>query len=261
MCPSYMVTREEMHSTRGRAHLLFEMFQGDPMEKGWRNDTVLEALDLCLACKGCRTECPMNVDMATYKAEFFSHYYEGRIRPRHAYAMGLIYWWARLGSLAPGLVNFVARLPVANSILKALGGISQRRAIPAFAPETFRSWWQRRPIRNRFAPPVMLWPDTFNNHFHPQTARAAVEVLEDAGFRVTIPHKSLCCGRPLYDFGMLTTAKGLLAKFLTRYGRKSRGAFRSSASSQAASPSSAMSSKTCSRWTKTRNAWARRFIF
>ena len=148
------------------------------------------------------------------KAEFFSHYYEGRIRPRHAYAMGLIYWWARLGSLAPGLVNFVARLPVANSFLKALGGISQRRDIPAFAPETFRSWWQRRPIRNQVAPPVLLWPDTFNNHFHPQTAKAAVEVLEDAGFRVTIPHKSLCCGRPLYDFGMLTTAKGLLREIL-----------------------------------------------
>ena len=107
MCPSYMVTKEEMHSTRGRAHLLFEMLQGDPMQGGWRNDTVREALDLCLACKGCRTECPMNVDMATYKAEFLAHYYEGRLRPRHAYAMGLIHRWARLGSLMPGLVNFV----------------------------------------------------------------------------------------------------------------------------------------------------------
>ena len=96
MCPSYMVTKEEMHSTRGRAHLLFEMLQGDPMKGGWRNESVREALDLCVACKGCRSECPMNVDMATYKAEFLSHYFEGRPQPRHAYAMGLIYWWARV---------------------------------------------------------------------------------------------------------------------------------------------------------------------
>ena len=105
MCPSYMVTREEMHSTRGRAHLLFEMLQGDPMKGGWKAEPVSEALDLCLACKGCKSECPVNVDMATYKAEFLSHYYEGRLRPRHAYAMGWIYWWARLASWMPGVVN------------------------------------------------------------------------------------------------------------------------------------------------------------
>src|SRR5262249_62269616 len=107
----------------------------------WRNDSVREALDLCLACKGCRTECPINVDMATYKAEFLAHYYQGRLRPRHAYAMGLIYWWARLGSLMPGLVNLVTRLPVVGPALQVLGGISTRRKMPAFAPETFRSWW------------------------------------------------------------------------------------------------------------------------
>jgi FAD/FMN-containing dehydrogenase/Fe-S oxidoreductase len=214
MCPSYMVTKEEMHSTRGRTHLLFEMFQGDPMKGGWKNDTVREALDLCLACKGCRTECPMNVDMATYKAEFLAHYYRGRLRPRHAYAMGLIYWWARLGSLMPGLVNFVTRLPVVGKALQVLGGISTERKMPVFAPETFRSWWRRRPVRNRGRSRVILWPDTFNNHFHPQTAQAAVEVLEDAGFQVIIPPKPLCCGRPLYDFGMLETARSLLREIL-----------------------------------------------
>ncbi len=214
MCPSYMVTKEEMHSTRGRTHLLFEMFQGDPMKEGWRSDTVREALDLCLACKGCRTECPMNVDMATYKAEFLAHYYEGRLRPRHAYTMGLIYWWARLGSLMPGLVNLVTHLPIVGPALQMLGGISTRRRMPAFAPETFRSWWRRRLPRNHGRPRVILWPDTFNNHFHPQTAKAAVEVLEDAGFQVVVPHKSLCCGRPLYDFGMLPTAKALLREIL-----------------------------------------------
>jgi FAD/FMN-containing dehydrogenase/NAD-dependent dihydropyrimidine dehydrogenase PreA subunit len=214
MCPSYMVTKEEMHSTRGRTHLLFEMLQGDPMKGGWKAEPVREALDLCLACKGCRTECPMNVDMATYKAEFLSHYYEGRPRPRHAYAMGLIYWWARLASLAPGAVNLVTHAPVLGPLVQWLGGISTRRKMPAFAPETFKAWFRRRGPRNVGKPRVILWPDTFNNHFHPQTARAAVEVLEHAGFRVVVPEASLCCGRPLYDFGMLHTAKRLLRQIL-----------------------------------------------
>ena len=214
MCPSYMVTKEEMDSTRGRAHLLFEMLQGDPMKGGWKSETVKESLDLCLACKGCRSECPMNVDMATYKAEFLSHYYEGRLRPRHAYAMGLIYWWARLASLAPGVVNLIAHAPVVGKVFQALGGISTRRTTPSFAPETFVSWFRRRAPRNVGRPRVLLWPDTFNNHFHPQTAKAAVEVIEAAGFQVVIPPKPLCCGRPLYDFGMLETAKGLLREIL-----------------------------------------------
>ena len=214
MCPSYMVTREEMDSTRGRTHLLFEMLQGDPMKEGWRSDTVREALDLCLACKGCKTECPMNVDMATYKAEFLSHYYEGRLRPRHAYSMGLIYWWARLASIAPGVVNLITHLPVVGKAFQALGGISTRRNMPSFAPETFKAWWKRRAPRNVGKPRVILWPDTFNNHFHPQTPKAAVEVLEAAGFQVVVPTASLCCGRPLYDFGMLDTAKGLLREIL-----------------------------------------------
>ncbi len=214
MCPSYMVTREEMDSTRGRTHLLFEMLQGDPMKGGWKSETVKEALDLCLACKACRTECPMNVDMATYKAEFLSHYYEGRLRPRHAYAMGWIYWWSRLASIAPGVVNVITHLPVVGKVFQALGGISTRRAMPSFAPETFKSWWFRRAPRNLDKPRVMLWPDTFNNHFHPQTAKAAVEVLEAAGFQVTVPRPSLCCGRPLYDFGMLDAAEGLWKEIL-----------------------------------------------
>ncbi|WP_390677853.1 FAD-binding and (Fe-S)-binding domain-containing protein [Aquisphaera giovannonii] len=209
MCPSYMVTKEEKHSTRGRTHLLFEMLQGDPMKGGWKSEPVKEALDLCLACKACRTECPMNVDMATYKAEFLSHYYEGRVRPRHAYAMGWIHWWARLASLAPGVVNLITHLPIVGKAIQAAGGISTRREMPRFAPETFKAWWRRRAPRNLDRPRVLLWADTFNNHFHPQTAIAAVEVLEAAGFRVDVPMQHLCCGRPLYDFGMLDTAKQL----------------------------------------------------
>lgn len=214
MCPSYMVTKEDRYSTRGRAHLLFEMLQGDPMKGVWKAEPVREALDLCLACKGCKTECPLNVDMATYKAEFYSHYYENRLRPPHAYAMGWIYWWARIASWMPGVVNALTRAPGIGKLLQVMGGISTQRKMPAFAPETFKQWWDRRPPRNVGMPPVMLWADTFNNHFHPQTLKAAVEVIEDAGFHVNVPRQSLCCGRPLYDFGMLDTAQSLLRQIM-----------------------------------------------
>jgi FAD/FMN-containing dehydrogenase/Fe-S oxidoreductase len=214
MCPSYMVTREEMHSTRGRAHLLFEMLQQDPMKGLWKAEPVREALDLCLACKGCKGDCPVNVDMATYKAEFLSHYYEGRLRPRHAYAMGWIYWWARLASLAPPVANFFGQTPGISSAFKMLGGISPHRQAPPFANETFKAWFARRGPRVPDGRPVILWPDTFNNHFHPEVAKAAVEVLEHAGCHVIVPGPSLCCGRPLYDYGFLPTARRLLRRVL-----------------------------------------------
>ncbi|MGH7357626.1 MAG: FAD-binding and (Fe-S)-binding domain-containing protein, partial [Candidatus Rokuibacteriota bacterium] len=214
MCPSYMVTREEQHSTRGRARLLFEMLEGDAITGGWRDPHVKEALDLCFACKGCKTECPVGVDMATYKAEFLSHYYAGRLRPRHAYAFGLIFRWARLAAWAPGLANRVARTPGVARLVKGLVGMAPERQIPTFAPETFVRWFRRRGIQNTGGSPVLLWPDTFTNHFHPETAQAAVEVLEAAGFRVTVPAGALCCGRPLYDYGMLARAKRMLAEIL-----------------------------------------------
>ncbi len=219
MCPSYMVTREEMHSTRGRAHLLFEMLQGHPLTRGWRDEHVREALDLCLACKGCKGDCPVNVDMATYKAEFLSHYYAGRLRPRAAFAMGLVYWWARAAAIAPGLVNAVGRTPLVRDAFKLLGGIALPRRIPVFADETFTHWFRRRARAraghgNGGGERVILWPDTFNNHFFPDTARAAVAVLEAAGGRVEIPTRSLCCGRPLYDYGMLDLAERMLRQIL-----------------------------------------------
>jgi FAD/FMN-containing dehydrogenase/Fe-S oxidoreductase len=225
MCPSYRVTREEEHSTRGRAHLLWEMTQGKDKDRkdgiirdGWRSEEVKQSLDLCLACKGCKTECPVGVDVATYKAEFLSHYYEGRMRPRSAYAFGNIDLWARVASHAPGLVNLTTQLPFLRDISKLVAGIPQQRTIPAFAPETFKVWFHRRrrssAAQNADAPPVLLWPDTFNNHFHPSTAKAAVEVLEAAGFRVIVPTANLCCGRPLYDHGMLDRAQSLLLQIL-----------------------------------------------
>lgn len=214
MCPSFMVTREEEDTTRGRARLLFEMLQGNPLEDGWRSEAVHEALDLCFSCKGCKGDCPVNVDMATYKAEFLSHYYEGRMRPVTAYSMGLIYWWSRLASLMPGAVNFFMQAPVLSSIVKAAGGVAPERRMPTFAPETFKQWFRRRGPRNEGSPQVILWPDTFNNHFHPETAIAAVEVLEAAGYQVIVPEQSLCCGRPLYDYGFLDQAERLLRQIL-----------------------------------------------
>jgi Fe-S oxidoreductase len=214
MCPSYMVTREEKHTTRGRARTLFEMLQGQVLTKGWHDENVKEALDLCLACKGCKGECPVNVDMATYKAEFLSHYYSGRLRPRSSYAMGLIYWWARFASRMPGVVNFFTQTPVLRDVAKWAAGVAPERQMPVFASQTFKDWFRQRSPRNQGQPKVILWADTFNNYFHPETAKAAVEVLETAGYQVEVPEQSLCCGRPLYDHGMLNTAERLLRQIL-----------------------------------------------
>ena len=206
MCPSYMATGEEMHSTRGRARLLWEMLNADTLERGWQSPAVKEALDLCLSCKGCRAECPVKVDMATYKAEFMAHYYEGRLRPLHAYAFGMIDRWARLASLSPGLATWLVNLPVA----KKLAGIAPERQVTPFAPQ---------PFTKRFRPAgegreVLLWPDTFHNFYHPEVAHAAAEVLQAAGCRVRVPGRPLCCGRPLYEFGMLDRAKAHLSRIL-----------------------------------------------
>ncbi len=210
MCPSYMATREEEHSTRGRAHLLFEMFQGKEIPDNWRNRAVKESLDLCISCKGCKGDCPVNVDMATYKAEFLAHYYKWRLRPLAAYSMGWIHRWSRLASIAPGAAN--AMMPVAKRLL----GIAPQRTMPRYAKQTFVRRFKRRAASQAAQPAgepalrVLLFPDTFNNYFHPDTAMAAVEVLERAGYRVTIPRKPLCCGRPLYDWGFVAQAKRLL---------------------------------------------------
>jgi FAD/FMN-containing dehydrogenase/Fe-S oxidoreductase len=214
MCPSYMATREERHSTRGRARLLFEMLEGNPLSHGWRDEAVKEALDLCLACKGCRGECPVNVDMATYKAEFLSHYYHRRRRPIAAYAFGLMPWCARAASTMPRVANFFTQTPLLRDLAKALVTMAPARRIPPFARQTFRAWFSGRSVRNAGKPQVILWPDTWNNHFHPTTAQAAVEVLEAAGFQVLLPPVPLCCGRPLYDYGMLTLAKTMLLRIL-----------------------------------------------
>ena len=216
MCPSFQATQEELHSTRGRAHLLWEMLRGGgPVAGGFRDEAVKESLDTCLACKGCKTDCPTNVDVATYKAEFLSRYYAGRLRPRSAYAFGLIDRWAALASRAPGLANLATQMPGARAIAKRLAGVHPDRSLPPFAPETFRAWFAKRPPRADSPDRVVLWPDTFNDHFPPETARAATRVLEHLGFQVVLPEGPACCGRPLYDFGMLDRAEQYLERTLT----------------------------------------------
>ena len=219
MCPSHRVTHDEEHSTRGRAHLLWELMNGDalkidPLERTWREESVKHSLDLCLSCKGCKSDCPVGVDVATYKAEFLSHYYEGRLRPLRDYAFGNVDIFARLASYTPGLANLFTQLPGIGDAVKFLAGVPKQRRIPAFAPETFRTWFRRQLPQNQGCHQVILWADTFNNYFHPQTAQAAVEVLEAGGFEVLVPQANLCCGRPLYDFGMLDRAKRLLLNTL-----------------------------------------------
>jgi len=216
MCPSYQVTREEEHSTRGRARLLFEMFEGKVVPQSWRNEAVKEALDLCLACKGCKGDCPTQVDMATFKAEFMAHYYEGRLRPMAAYTMGLIHTWAGIAQHMPQVANVLMKLG------KPFAGVAKERRMPQFAPRTFRQLWpdvaRRNSARGRGDDTrrgrVLLWADTFNNHFTPDTLSAAAEVLGRLGYEVEVPQKRLCCGRPLYDWGFLDRAKRQLREVL-----------------------------------------------
>jgi FAD/FMN-containing dehydrogenase/Fe-S oxidoreductase len=229
MCPSYMATREEEHSTRGRAHMLFELLQGEVLRDGWKDEHVKASLDLCLSCKACKSECPANVDIATYKAEFLSQYYETNSRPLRAHVFGKINQWARLASAAPGLANFFGRAPGFRNLLGLLLGLAPQRQLPQFARTNFRRWAQRhspklfekKPLTEKRQ--VLLWIDTFNDYFHPETSRAAVEVLQQAGFTVTCPKQALCCGRPLYDFGMLAEAKRYLTRIMDALGAEIDG--------------------------------------
>lgn len=214
MCPSYMATGDEEHATRGRARLLYEMLQGQVITDGFASATVREALDLCLSCKSCKTECPVGVDMATYKAEFLAHHFESRRRPLRAYAFGLINHWAAMAEYVPWLANvFTQRRPFSTWV-KALLSVAPQRQLPAFAPRSFRRGFVARGADGDTRRRVLLWADTFNNYFQPDTAHAAVEVLEAAGFRVDIPRERLCCGRPLYDHGLLRVARRRLREIL-----------------------------------------------
>ncbi|MEU6179293.1 FAD-binding and (Fe-S)-binding domain-containing protein [Streptomyces coeruleorubidus] len=188
MCPSFRATGAEEHSTRGRARLLHEMLAGEVVTDGWRSTEVRDALDLCLSCKGCRSDCPVEVDMATYKAEFLHHHYEGRRRPAAHYAMGRLPVWLRAVTrtrTAP-LVNAFTRVRPLAWAAKRLGGIAPEREIPRLATRTFSQWWERRRVSAQ-GDLVVLWPDTFTEYLSPSVGQAAVRVLEAAGLRVALP--------------------------------------------------------------------------
>ncbi|WP_268221232.1 FAD-binding and (Fe-S)-binding domain-containing protein [Streptomyces sp. EMB24] len=217
MCPSYQVTHEEKHTTRGRARLLYEMLKGDVITDGWQSNEVKEALDLCLACKGCTNDCPVNVDMPTYKAEFLHHHFKSarRWRPRHAYAFGFIDRTARIASRVPEVANLLTHTPGLSRLAKLAAGIDRRRPLPRFAPMTLQEWFARRGgTANPSGRPVVLFPDTFNNYFHTGVGVACVEAVEAAGWRVVMPEDHICCGRPLYDYGFLDAAERYLHRVL-----------------------------------------------
>ena len=226
MCPSYRATGEEQHSTRGRAHLLWEMLAGSLREEGFRSQSVHEALDLCLSCKACKTECPVQVDMAAYKSEFLAQHYKGRLHPLQHYVFGFADKLARWGSLAPTLTNAMLTGPLTSSIVKAIAGVAQERELPRLASVPYTKYGAKASTREaRSAPPqvaqlpgrpVLLWPDTWNNYYHPQTLVAAEHLLSRAGFSVESPRGHICCGRPLYDFGLLGPARAYLANVLAQ---------------------------------------------
>ena len=224
MCPSYRATRDEKHSTRGRAHLLWEMLAGSLRSEGFKSEAVHEALDFCLSCKACKTECPVQVDMAAYKAEFLAQHYKGRIHPLQHYVFGFADKLARFGSIVPGLTNAILTSGITGPIVKRIAGVALQRNLPELAARSFQK------SRNATKTPpgevqspgrsVLLWPDTWNNYYHPQTLVAAETVLETARFEVEVPREHICCGRPLYDFGFLDSARAYLARVLDKLGKQ-----------------------------------------
>ncbi|MFG2145266.1 FAD-binding and (Fe-S)-binding domain-containing protein [Streptomyces sp. NPDC048696] len=211
MCPSFRATGEEAHSTRGRARLLHEMLAGEIVTDGWRSTEVRDALDLCLSCKGCRSDCPVGVDMATYKAEFLHHHYRGRPRPASHYALGWLPRWLRLAAPWARVINALARVRPLAAFAKRLAGIAPERALPVLARRTLRGW-----LRGHagFPASVILWPDTFTDHLSPEVGRAAVRVLEAAGLGVVAPRGRVCCGLTYVSTGQLTRARAVLRRTL-----------------------------------------------
>ncbi|MFJ2648950.1 FAD-binding and (Fe-S)-binding domain-containing protein [Streptomyces sp. NPDC087420] len=222
MCPSFRATGEERHSTRGRARLLHEMLAGEAggvVTDGWRSTEVREALDLCLSCKGCRSDCPVGVDMATYKAEFLHHHYRGRLRPAAHYAMGRLPVWLRAAAPFARVLNAAARVPLLAAVAKRAGGIARERTLPALAPETFTRWLRSRQANEDstpLTPQVTLWPDTFTEHLSPEVGRAAVRVMEAAGIGCAVPEGRVCCGLTYVSTGQLDQARKVMRRTLDR---------------------------------------------
>jgi FAD/FMN-containing dehydrogenase/Fe-S oxidoreductase len=222
MCPSFLATRDEKDSTRGRARVLQELANGS-LVTGWDAPEIAESLDLCLACKGCSTDCPAGVDMATYKAEALHQRYRGRLRPASHYSLGWLPRLARLACVAPKIANFILNGPTTARLIKRLGGIDERRPLPRFAARSFRRWFASRTALVPAPAPalapaparqVMLWVDTFTNAFSPQVGQAAVRVLEAAGYSVQITARTACCGLTWISTGQLDGARKQLRRAL-----------------------------------------------
>jgi FAD/FMN-containing dehydrogenase/Fe-S oxidoreductase len=268
MCPSYRATGEEQNSTRGRARLLWEMLAGALRKEGFESQAVFEALDLCLSCKACKSECPVQVDMAAWKSEFLAQRYKGRLHPLHHYIFGFSDQLARWGALTPALTNALLTGSLTSPLIKHIVGVAQERQLPRLAAKSYQkgraaasettnvpraakdssaisaqapggpgldseTWETTKAVAPSARSPqtpgehdsqpasvqhVFLWPDTWNNYYHPQTLAAAEKVLTLAGFKVETPQSHICCGRALYDFGFLGTARSYLVKILDRLG-------------------------------------------
>ena len=218
MCPSWLATRDEKDTTRGRSRVLQEAVNGT-LVRGLSSPEVRESLDLCLACKGCASDCPTGVDMATYKAEVLHQTYRRRLRPPAHYSLGWLPRWAALAARAPRLANLLLATPGLAQVAKRLAGVDPRRPLPRFAPQTLRAWWRRRPAAGSARPArprVLLWPDTFTDHFSPSAGQAAVQVLEAAGYRVELPDEPLCCALTWISTGQLDTARRVLRRTVDR---------------------------------------------
>ncbi|CAN5623353.1 FAD-binding and (Fe-S)-binding domain-containing protein [soil metagenome] len=212
MCPSYAATREEKDSTRGRARVLQEMINGTDVQGGWRSPEVHEALDLCLSCKGCASDCPTGVDMASYKAEVLHQSYRRRLRPASHYSLGWLPRWAKLASMAPRLANLAMKAPLIGPAALAVAGVDHRRHIPPLAPKTFRSWFAANVPGDASGDEVVLFVDSFTNYFSPEVGIATVRVLQAAGYRPTLTTKQQCCGLTWISTGQLDTARRILGK-------------------------------------------------
>ncbi|MEN6521025.1 MAG: FAD-binding and (Fe-S)-binding domain-containing protein [Armatimonadota bacterium] len=204
MCPSYMVTMEEMHSTRARANALREALKGN--FDGMGDKRVLEVLDLCIACKGCKRECPIGVDMAKYKAEYLAQYYDIHGIPAKTRAYGCIDSLAAMGSIAPWLANWMTSGPF-EGLIKRIAGVHPDRKLPTLARRSFRKEFSRNHVKRTDKPHVILLDDAFNSYFKPETLMAGVEVLERAGFDVILPPKPVSCARAFISKGMLKHAR------------------------------------------------------
>ena len=214
MCPSYLATREEKDSTRGRARVLQEALDGS-LVLGLADPAVHEALDLCLACKGCASDCPTGVDMATYKAEALHQRYDGpdarERRPRAHYLLGQLPRWAAKAARTAPLANRMSRMAPVARAARAAAGIDQRRSLPTFARRTLRRSAEVARL-GPDQPDVWVWADSFTDHFRPSSAHAAIRVLESAGHRVRVIDEDACCALTWITTGQLVDARKILER-------------------------------------------------